>query len=451
MKKTLAILLAVVMIFSLSSCIRRIDRDEDTGEPIVVRFEDLSLEEQLQMKAGESREYVSSTDNGKIAPAKDPQTGMYGYINIYGDWVINPQYEYAYCFNEDNAPIIDGYHEYEYINRDGSVLMSEYTRKVGFKASKHFYNFFTAFTIDSGYDQTKIYIASDGISQITAAKLPQTSGVKYQNKNFFMAATPFKNENAVAMRKTNAALLEEKGNTRAKLESKELYQSAYVLDQIGEVVGMLPAGLDIFDYSLNNNGTVIVRDMTNEDMLYGVCDLDGNIIIPCYYNLIEYCDNGLYLASDSTGFFGYLDRQGNIAIEFKYVAAYPFSCGLAAVKEGDSWGFIDTRGTYLIESKWDEVAKLYYPDFDVNMGGSAFLDNVAAVRYGDFWALIDDKANIIDAVYAPAGSCPYVCGLNGIISFAEYKDGTTTGKYGLMNTKGELLLEANFDAIGIMN
>ena len=452
MKKTLALILALCMMISCVACGKRIDKPED---PIVVEqkpYEDMTLAEQLEFMSSREREYVASSETGKLAPAKDPTTGKYGYINIYGDWIIKPEYDQAGCFNGDVAPILDQYNEYEYIYRDGSIFMSVYNRKVPFTAARHFYDFFGACVIDSGYEQNKVYIALDGISQIFASKLPNTNGVKYENKQFFAIATPFKNGIAVAMKRTNASVLESNDNNITKLTSKEYWQSAYVIDQSGNIFAALPAGYDVFDYSLNDNDTIIVRDMTKEEKYYGVCDLEGNLIIPCSYHMIEYCDNGMFLATNDQGFLGYINKSGENATEFKYQAAYPFSDGLAAVKENDLWGFITTKGEYAIEPVWDDVAYLRISDYDFSIGKAAFCSDVAAVKSGDYWALINKTGDIIDATYCPAAQTPaYSYTSDNIVVFEEYKDGIKTGGFGLIDTEGHLVLEPFLAGIGLFN
>lgn len=40
-------------------------------------------------------------DPSKLTAQEDPGTGLYGYLNEYGVWVIAPAYEYAVDFNSD--------------------------------------------------------------------------------------------------------------------------------------------------------------------------------------------------------------------------------------------------------------------------------------------------------------------------------------------------------------
>lgn len=45
---------------------------------------------------------------------------------------------------------------------------------------------------------------------------------------------------------------------------------------------------------------------------------------------------------------GYISKDGSFKIEPQYKSAKSFSEGLAAVENGGKWGFIDTKGEWVI-------------------------------------------------------------------------------------------------------
>ena len=53
--------------------------------------------------------------------------------------------------------------------------------------------------------------------------------------------------------------------------------------------------------------------------------------------------------------FGYISKEGKKAIDFRFDEVKDFSEGLAAVKIGVHWGYIDMSGIYVIPSQFDEV------------------------------------------------------------------------------------------------
>ena len=83
--------------------------------------------------------------------------------------------------------------------------------------------------------------------------------------------------------------------------------------------------------------------------LYGLCDENGNVVVPCEYPYLQYCENGWYVAQNQDGRYGYIDKSGNVMIDFEFEDAEKFSCGLAPVLIDGLWGFINEDGEVVIE------------------------------------------------------------------------------------------------------
>lgn len=56
--------------------------------------------------------------------------------------------------------------------------------------------------------------------------------------------------------------------------------------------------------------------------------------------------------SDDAGAWGYIDKQGRMAIAPAYTQAMPFQNGVAAASQGDLWGYIDTKGQWVIKPRY---------------------------------------------------------------------------------------------------
>lgn len=82
--------------------------------------------------------------------------------------------------------------------------------------------------------------------------------------------------------------------------------------------------------------------------LYGLCDENGNVVVPCEYPYLQYCENGWYVAQNQDGRYGYIDKSGNVMIDFEFEDAEKFSCGLAPVLIDGLWGFINEDGEVVI-------------------------------------------------------------------------------------------------------
>ncbi|MDR3614348.1 MAG: WG repeat-containing protein [Candidatus Obscuribacterales bacterium] len=167
-----------------------------------------------------------------------------------------------------------------------------------------------------------------------------------------------------------------------------------------------------------------VRDVAG---LWGFVDKDGKKVLPNLYKNVHYEFNeGLTFVQTENG-YGYVDENGQIVIapkfadvgnfsnglapaavapsdsekmtqlstlqnwrcEFinrsgekiggQYFAARHFSEGLAAVRTGLKWGFIDQAGTLVISANFDDAR--------------SFSNGLAAVLVGDRWGFIDRTGN----------------------------------------------------------
>ena len=164
---------------------------------------------------------------------------------------------------------------------------------------------------------------------------------------------------------------------------------------------------------------------------WGIFDLSNKIeIIPCdyfpgvmpQYDPVHFCrdfmiipDEELILISKD-GLFGYINKRNQLVVECIFKDARPFSEGIAAVYNGNSWRFINTFGTY-IGHEYSEVR-----DFqnglaavkDINKEKWGFIDNngkqiipfrfsealsfsdgLAAVAFKIRWGYIDVKNNTV--------------------------------------------------------
>ena len=57
---------------------------------------------------------------------------------------------------------------------------------------------------------------------------------------------------------------------------------------------------------------------------------------------------GLFPVWDERGKYGFIDGSGRVRIGPQFDGALPFTEGLAAVRLGDKWGFIDPSGKVVV-------------------------------------------------------------------------------------------------------
>lgn len=113
---------------------------------------------------------------------------------------------------------------------------------------------------------------------------------------------------------------------------------------------------------------------------------------PASEGLIEVC------RADKCGF---ADRSGKLVVPMQFKTVGDFSEGLAyASLDGEKYGFIDHSGKFVIEPRFDGRGG---PD-DENYVAGSFADGVASVGCGGYWGFIDKKgAWVMPPLYRHAG------------------------------------------------
>ena len=119
-------------------------------------------------------------------------------------------------------------------------------------------------------------------------------------------------------------------------------------------------------YSYANNFSEELASVQNpEDGKLYYIDKTGKIVIRTEFSFevveldMHRFSDGLALVDenqdDGTIFYGYIDRNGEIAIPLQYQYAQPFSEGLAMVQTGEGTGFINTSGEMVIPPVYEDA------------------------------------------------------------------------------------------------
>ncbi len=112
-----------------------------------------------------------------------------------------------------------------------------------------------------------------------------------------------------------------------------------------------------------SGGLALVYERVTD--LYGFIDKDGGVAItPAYADAWSFSE-GVAVASlpgGSTeapegGLYGYMDKDGDWVVQPQFADARPFREGLAAAQSASdgSWGYVDITGETVIDGQWDEA------------------------------------------------------------------------------------------------
>lgn len=155
------------------------------------------------------------------------------------------------------------------------------------------------------------------------------------------------------------------------------------IDHTGEIIRTTNTpDLDDFDDSSSNNyshGLALVQDFNTDQ--FGYINKDGDMEINFQYAEARGFYNGLAAIKISDK-WGFIDTSGNTVIAPRYIEAGNFGDGLVPVRENtDTFGYADKSGRIVIEPQFEDAR--------------AFSEGRAAVLIDGFWGFIDKSGNLI--------------------------------------------------------
>ena len=142
-----------------------------------------------------------------------------------------------------------------------------------------------------------------------------------------------------------------------------------------------------FAYMFRDGLALVSESLDGEESRFGYIKENGDYLLEPQYEVATQFNEGLAWVVEDGGYPKAIDTKGNVQLEAKdLLRVYCFSEGLAAAwVSGDlfnpQWGFIDKKGSIVIEPLYREVAW--------------FSDGLAAVRTDDRWGFIDTKGNMV--------------------------------------------------------
>ena len=185
-----------------------------------------------------------------------------------------------------------------------------------------------------------------------------------------------------------------------------------------------------------SNGLAAVTNVRSQR---GYVDRHGRAVIPFRYTFAApFAGDRARVAVPGPGgalAFGYIDRAGASIVQPHFTAARDFAEGFAAVIDGSHAAFIDPSGKAVITLESSDLPPC--AGSDDGMPGS-FSEGLAAVRVGCQWGFIDRTGAIaIPPGYANAGR------FSGGVAPVNAGD-ASQAKWGYIDRQGQMIIAAQF-------
>ncbi|MGG9964415.1 WG repeat-containing protein [Ferruginibacter sp. SUN106] len=238
------------------------------------------------------------------------------------------------------------------------------------------------------------------------------------------------------------------GRNRADRKLYLIDQNFKAIKKLPEAFSYLPFegnysiffGNDMMHGVINPKGSIVIPSVYNDIYLatadkwvvmsktkWGIIDKNAKFTVPLIYDDAKLFNEGV-IAVKKNGRYGFVDEHNKTTIPFTYESAGSFSDGVAPVKSAGKYGYIDKAGKIKIPFAYDEAMDFFHQSAGVKLDGK--------------WGLIDLNGQLLSGYIFD--------GLRSLYN-SELIQVYNNGKTGCISIKGEIILEPVYDEIGVMS
>lgn len=297
------------------------------------------------------------------------QKDKYGYFDLEGKIVINPQFGYATAFREDVALVrtTGDAPKWGFIDQEGKYI------------------------INATYTNATIF--SEGIAWVTTENSAPIA-INTKGETLFT----MKQADRVALFSEGLAAFSVADSTEVKWGFVDAKGSVKINPQFKSVHGFINGKCAVENKEgkwgyIDLNGKLVINyqfddahNFINElaavvtDDKAGVIDEEGKYVINPQFDKISSDGNLFYVEQDDK--IGWVDEKGKFVINPQFEEGNLFfNSELAAVKSGDSFGYVNDDGKIMIN-----------PQFDAAL---PFVNGKALVKSGDKIGVIDTEGRFV--------------------------------------------------------
>ena len=343
----------------------------------------------------------------QIVAVQIGDNGKYGFVNASGQWVVQPQFIYAYWNKKDNIGTVT-FRDYDgVIDKNGKIITSR--------------KYYHCSVVTGGAVEVALKINNKILYGVIDYNGREIVPCKFDGVDLF----PLKGD----------------GIVKVKLKRSDSYRNYYgAYNSVGkEIVPCVYDVLEIHDYDGVNyievwdeqqekgaysfDGKEILQckyryierlypspvpalKFTDYSRNSGVALCDGKVIVPCEYDIIKSCYPGI-VVNTKEGYEGLYNFKGDVLIAPKvarglsnYRGFNTFNLGGRLENRlyagGGKWGACDSLWNIIIPCEYDGIRKEVEGLVAVNKGGTTNADETVTGGKWGFWA---DGREIIPCQY----------------------------------------------------
>lgn len=312
------------------------------------------------------------------------QKEKYGYFDLEGKIVINPQFAYATAFREDIALVktTGDKGKWGYIDKSGKFIINAI-----YKDATVFQEGLAWVILENGApnaidkkgeikftlkEAENVRLFSEDLAAFSKVDSTSTiwgfvdqSGKQIINPQFDAVGDFHDGKCAVKNKEGKWGYIDKSGKIviNPQFDNAEAFKDGKAVVRLDDKTGVIDKN---GKYLINPQFKFAYVDgdkyLIQLDDKWGWCDQEGKIIInPQFDDAIFFGDSKL-ASIKSSDKWGYIDAEGKFMINPQFDNAYPFMNNLAIVKSGGKYGLIDKEGKYKVNPQFDGIGEdiLYY-------------------------------------------------------------------------------------------
>lgn len=305
------------------------------------------------------------------------QKDKYGYFNLEGKIIINPQFAIATAFREDLALVktTGNNGKWGFIDKDGKFVInaiykeaSVFSEGIAWVVSENsapvainkkgdvLFSVKEAEIVRSFKENLAAFSVEDSTSTIWG--FIDDTGKQIINPQFVEVGNFSNGKCAVKNKDGKWGYIDKSGKIiiNYQFDSAEGFKNGNAVVSLDEKAGVID---EKGKYIINPQFQSIYMDgdkfLIYQDDKVGWCDNDGKFIINPQFESGEIFGESNIASVKSGDKYGYIDTEGKIIINPQFDSASQFFGESAIVKVGDKYGLIDQEGKYIINPQFEEI------------------------------------------------------------------------------------------------